>query len=96
MNKDLSDFYSTVGALRAQGLDETHSYHHAHELMEGIMGPNEWNMQMILTDALEAYAAEAGKTFKIRTYEDAGLLTRDKGLVVEIEGSRFQLTIVKA
>jgi hypothetical protein len=94
--KDLTDYFSTVGYLQAQGLDETHAYHHAHELMEAPMGPNEWNMQNILTDALEEYAKEAGTNFRIRTYEEAGLLTRDNGLVVEVEGSRFQLTIVKA
>jgi|CXWL01.1.fsa_nt_gi hypothetical protein len=94
--KDLTDYYSTVGYLRGQGLDETRAYHHAHELMEAPVGPNEWNMQNILTDALEAYADEEGKTFKIRSYEDAGLLTRNTGLIVEVEGSTFQLTIVKA
>jgi hypothetical protein len=58
-------------------------------------GPTTWNMENILTDALAAYAEEAGKAFKVRTYEDAGMLTRDKGLVVEVEGSKFQITIVK-
>ena len=45
----------------------------------------EATMQNIVADALASYA---GKDFKVRT--------RDKGLVVEVEGSRFQLTIVKA
>ena len=93
MSKDLSDYYQKVGFYLANGLNEAHAHTKAEEAM---MGPNEWNMQNILTDALEAYADEAGKTFKIRTFEDAGLLTRDNGLVVEIEGSTFQLTIVKA
>jgi hypothetical protein len=96
MSKDLTDFYSTVGYLRAQGLPESQAYHRADEAMEAPMEPNELNMQNILTDALEEYAKEAGTNFKIRTYEEAGLLTRDNGLVVEVEGSRFQLTIVKA
>ena len=60
------------------------------------MEPNEWNLQNILMDALSAYAEEAGTQFKTRTFEDVGILTSDKGLVVEVEGSRFQLTIVKA
>ena len=51
--------------------------------------PNEWNMQHIVADALAAYADEAGAEIKTRTYED-------KGLVVEVEGSKFQITIVKA
>lgn len=93
MSKDLSDYYQKVGFYRANGLNEAHAHTKAEEVM---MGPNEWNMQNILTDALEEYAKEAGTNFKIRTYEEAGLLTRDNGLVVEIEGSRFQLTIVKA
>jgi len=50
----------------------------------------------IVADALASYAEEAGTVIKTRTYEDTGLLTRDKGLIVEVEGSRFQLTIVKA
>ena len=44
----------------------------------------EATMQNIVADALAAYA---GTEIKTRT------LTRDKGLVVEVEGSRFQLTI---
>ena len=43
-------------------------------------------MENILLDAL---AEEAGAEIKTRTYEDAGL-------VVEVEGSKFQITIVKA
>ena len=93
---DLSAYYSTVGYFRGQGLPESQAYHRADEAMEGPMAPNEWNMQNILTDALEEYAKDAGTNFKIRTYEEAGVLTRDNGLVVEVEGSRFQLTIVKA
>ena len=57
------------------------------------MGPN---MQNILVDALAAYAEEAGTEIKTRMYEDSGMLTRDKGLVVEVEGSKFQITIVQA
>ena len=93
---DLDDYHRLVGYLRAKGLDDAQAYHRAEEAMEGTMGPNEWNMQNILTDALAAYAEEAGKDFKVRTFEDIGMLTRDKGLVVEIEGSKFQLTIVQA
>jgi hypothetical protein len=96
MSKDLSDYYSTVGYLRGTGLDEATAYHRADERMEAAMAPSEWNMQNILTDALEAYAEEERTPLKIRTFEDVGLLTRDTGLVVEINGSTFQLTIVKA
>ena len=93
---DLTDYYQKVGFFRANGLNEAQAHTKAEELMEAPMGPNEWNMQNILTDALEAYAEEERRPLKIRTFEDAGLLTRDNGLVVEIEGSLFQLTIVKA
>lgn len=94
---DLTDYYSAVGYFRAHGLDEAQAHHRADEAMikEEAMTPNEWNMQNILTDALASYAEEAGAVIKTRTYEDAGILTRDKGLLVEVEGSRFQLTILK-
>jgi hypothetical protein len=92
---ELADYYQAVGFFRASGLDDAQAYHRADEVMEATMGPNEWNMQNILTDALATYADEAGKKFKVRTYEDTGMLTRDKGLVVEVEGSKFQITIVQ-
>lgn len=94
--RDLTDYYSTVGYLRAKGLDETQAYHRADEVMERPMEPNEYDMEDILTNALEEYAKEVGTKFKIRTYEEAGLLTRDNGLIVEVERSRFQITIMKA
>ena len=64
-------------------------------IKEAAMGPTEWNLQNILADALAAYAEEAGTQFKTRTFEDVGILTSNKGLVIEVEGSRFQLTIVQ-
>jgi hypothetical protein len=93
MSQDLSDYYATVGYLRATGMDEAHAHTKAEEVM---MGLNEWHLVNILTDVLGEYAEDTGTTVKIRTYEEAGLLTQDTGLVVDIEGSRFQLTIVKA
>lgn len=92
---DLSAYYSTVGYFRGQGLPESQAYHRADEAMEAPMGPNEWAMQNILTDALASYAEEARTVITTRTYEDVGMLTRDNGLVVEVEGSRFQVTILK-
>jgi hypothetical protein len=93
MTQDLTDYYSKVGYLRASGLDDAQAHATAEE---ATMEPNEWNMQNILRDALASYADEAGTVIKTRTYDDAGLLTRDKGLVVEVEGSRCQITIVRA
>jgi hypothetical protein len=58
------------------------------------MGPDEGNLQHILTKLLASYAE---KKFKVQTYEDAGIATPSpKGLIVEVEGCMFQLTIVKA
>jgi hypothetical protein len=54
-----------------------------------------WNMQRILADALALYAEQAGVEIKTRTYDEVGMLTRDKGLVVDVEGSTFQVTIVQ-
>jgi hypothetical protein len=62
-------------------------------IKEAAMGPN---MENILADALAAYAEEAGTVIKTRTYDDAGILTHDKGLIVEVESSTFQITIVQA
>jgi len=89
----MRDYYHALAYFRASGLDEGQAHKRAEEI---TMGPNEWNLQNILTDALASYAEEAGTEIKTRTYEDAGVLTRDKGLVIEVEGSKFQLTIVKA
>ena len=92
MRPDEGDYYRTLGFLRGAGLDESQAHQRAEEAM---MTPNEWNLQNIVADALAAYAEEAGTEIKTRTYEDAGLLTRDKGLVVELEGNKFQVTIVR-
>ena len=86
----LADYYEAVGFFRASGLPDAQAYAKAEEVMEGP------NMMNILLDALATYAEEAGAEIKTRTYDDAGVLTRDKGLVVEVAGSRFQITIVKA
>ena len=61
---------------------------------EAMLTP--WNMQNILTDALELYADQAGTAITMRTYDEVGMLTRDKGLVVDVEGSTFQITIVQS
>lgn len=91
--KDLADYYATVGYLRASGLDEGKAHTKAEEVM---MTPTESYVENILAEALLSYAEGTRTDIKTRTYEEAGLLTRDNGLIVEVEGSRFQLTIVKA
>ena len=94
--KDLTEYYSTVGYLRATGLDEAEAHTKAEEVMEAPMGLSEFHMMNILTEALETYAEEGETDIKTRTYEEAGLLTRDTGLVVDVNGTAFQLIIVKA
>ena len=55
------------------------------------------NLENILIDALEYYQEEEGAKIKTRTYEDVGMLTTDRGLVVRLpDGSEFQITIVQS
>jgi len=55
---------------------------------------NAWNMQTVIEDALRDL--EASDFRSIRTYEEAGVLTKDHGLIVTtVDGSEFQITIVK-
>lgn len=98
MSKDLGDFYKEIGFYRGTGLSESQAHCCAEESMtkEVPMGINEFHLMNMLTEALESYAEEAGTDIKTRTYEEAGLLTRDTGLVVDVNGTAFQLTIVKA
>lgn len=49
-----------------------------------------------LMEAIEASAQENGEELpEIHTFEGAGLLTSNKGLVVRIGRAEFQLTIVR-
>jgi hypothetical protein len=55
------------------------------------------NLENILIDALEYYQEEEGAKIKARIYEDVGMLTTDRGLVVTLpDGSQFQVTIVQS
>lgn len=53
-----------------------------------------------LADAIEAHRAEAGPGDDIRrveTNEEAGVLTRDRGLVIRFtDGAEIQLTLVQS
>lgn len=56
-------------------------------------------IQDILHELLDTHAAEEFDLpdFSVTTYEDAGMLTEDKGVVIDIQGAgKFQITIVKA
>ena len=50
-------------------------------------------------DALAAVLDDPGdwlEVDRVRTFEEVGMLTRDKGLVVQLrDGSEFQITIVQ-
>lgn len=50
---------------------------------------------MTLMDIIRELLEDEG--FEVRTYEEAGLLTRNEGLVIKTEdGDEYQITIVKS
>jgi len=62
---------------------------------------NEQEIQDLLKDALysagESEWVELGAVESIRSFEESGVLTDNKGLVITLtDGSEFQLTIVKS
>lgn len=61
----------------------------AHELVDAMM-------DALSGSTLEAEMTEAAVE-KVRTFSDAGLLTRDAGIVLTLDdGSEFQLTVVRS
>lgn len=50
----------------------------------------------ILKDGIVMAADENDLTAKVRTFEDVGMMTTDAGLVVEIAGMEFQVTVVRS
>lgn len=53
---------------------------------------SEKEMAMMLSDVL----SEDDEINDVRTFEDAGVLTRDAGLIINLpDGSEFQVTIVR-
>lgn len=64
----------------------------------------EKKLEGLIMQALDFYNEELGEMegdsadiINIRTFEEAGVLTSNKGLVISIEGGReFQLTIVQS
>lgn len=64
--------------------------------MEG-RGVTEEEFEEVLGDALLFYAQDYDEEISVKTFEAAGVLTRNKGLVVTTEdGTEFQVTIVKS
>jgi hypothetical protein len=59
---------------------------------------SERDMQNVLDEAIGCWCDESRgleEEVSVRTYEDAGMLTMNKGLVVTIGGNEFQVTIVQ-
>lgn len=50
------------------------------------------NVKSLLGEAIDDYD---GDEIEVETYENAGVLTDDRGLVVKIGGVEFQITIVE-
>ena len=63
---------------------------------------NERKFEQMLLDALDSASAELGtetglNDARVSTFEDVGMLTRNRGLVVRLQnGAEFQLTIVQS
>ena len=53
-------------------------------------------MMRILEEGIVMAADEQDLHAKVRTFEDVGMLTNDAGLVVEIAGMEFQITVVRS
>jgi len=49
---------------------------------------NEKEIRQMIQEALQEYDTES--------YEEAGILTSDEGIVLTIDGEEFQITIVKS
>jgi hypothetical protein len=55
----------------------------------------EAQMQHWLEEAILFHAQDVGSGVDLMNYATAGVLTNNKGLVVRLGGSEFQLTIVQ-
>lgn len=55
---------------------------------------SEKEMEMVLCEAL--YDNDEFEINEVRTFKDAGMLTRDAGLIIKLlDGSEFQVTIAR-
>ena len=58
---------------------------------------SERELEELLTQAIETFADEGEMPgAHLRTFEDAGVLTLNRGLVLRIGDAEFQLTIVRS
>ena len=54
-------------------------------------------LQLVLSGELEAEDTALAEVSSVRSYEDAGLLTRDNGIVLRMaDGSEFQIRIIQS
>ena len=61
-----------------------------HELLNAASGADPEDRTIDVPDGLSGLG-------RIRTYEEAGVLTRDAGLIIRMQdGSEFQITIVQS
>lgn len=57
----------------------------------------EQEIQDILQEAIDLFVEEEGAAVETITFEEAGIFTNDKGLVLTTEdGHEFQITIVRS
>jgi hypothetical protein len=61
-------------------------------------GMTEEALEELLTQALEDFADENDEVprLRIRTFEEAGVLTRNRGLVLRIDDAEFQVQVVRS
>lgn len=66
------------------------------DTLEELENLSETQFETVLQDAIQEWADENdAPPTSIATYEEAGVLTRNRGLVVAIGESEFQVTIVR-
>lgn len=55
------------------------------------------NINEIIRQGIESIIEEEGEWVEVRTYEEAGLLSHNEGLVVTLpDGREYQITIVQS
>ena len=58
---------------------------------------DEFKMQEYIREALEGHVDLGDSVKRVETLEEAGILTRNAGLVIRMNnGSTFQITVVKS
>jgi|LGVE01.1.fsa_nt_gb archaellum biogenesis ATPase FlaH len=57
---------------------------------------DESEIEQIIIDAMDIWADENNKHIVRNTFNEIGMLTNNKGIVLDIEGSEFQITIVQS